>query len=74
MGDYFAVVTCRKSRNDNKALTSIKEQTIKPDHAIVINDGLTYKTHDILAGRPQDWSTPQVIINPDLGCDSKQGP
>jgi glycosyltransferase involved in cell wall biosynthesis len=70
MGNYFAVVTCRKSLEMTiRALTSIKEQTIKPDHAIMINDGSSDKTHDILAVVQQDWPTLQVIMNPDLGYD-----
>lgn len=70
MGTYFAVVTCRNSQETiRKALFSIKEQTIKPEHVIVINDGSTDKTKDILEDMQNDWHNLYVITYPDLGYD-----
>jgi glycosyltransferase involved in cell wall biosynthesis len=67
---YFAVVTCRNSQETiRKALSSIKEQTIKPEHVIVINDGSTDKTKDILDDMQKNWPSLYVITNPDLGYD-----
>lgn len=70
METYFAVVTCRNSQQTiRKALLSIKEQTINPDHVIVINDGSTDETKDILEDMQKDWPSLYVITNPDLGYD-----
>jgi glycosyltransferase involved in cell wall biosynthesis len=67
---YFAVVTCRNSQATiRKALASIKEQTINPEQVIVINDGSTDKTKDILDDMHKDWPSLSVITNPDLGYD-----
>jgi len=67
---YFAVVTCRNSQETiRKALSSIKEQKIKPEHVIIINDGSTDKTKDILDDMQKDWPSLYVITNPDLGYD-----
>ncbi|MDQ6864629.1 MAG: glycosyltransferase family 2 protein [Thermoproteota archaeon] len=52
-----------------KALLSIKEQTINPEHVIVINDGSTDKTKDILDEMQKDWPSLYVITNPNLGYD-----
>ena len=68
--NYFAVVTCRNSQETiKKALVSIKEQTINPAHVVVINDGSTDKTKDILAEMQKDWPSLYVITNPNLGYD-----
>jgi glycosyltransferase involved in cell wall biosynthesis len=67
---YFAVVTCRNSQETiRRALFSIKEQTINPEQVIVINDGSTDKTKDILEDMQKDWPSLHVISNPDLGYD-----
>jgi glycosyltransferase involved in cell wall biosynthesis len=67
---YFAIVTCRNSQvTIRNALSSIKEQKIKPEHVIVINDGSTDKTKDILDDMQKDWPSLYVITNPDLGYD-----
>jgi glycosyltransferase involved in cell wall biosynthesis len=67
---YFAVVTCRNSQETiRRALFSIKEQTINPKQVIVINDGSTDKTKDILDNMQKDWPSLHVISNPDLGYD-----
>jgi glycosyltransferase involved in cell wall biosynthesis len=52
-----------------RALFSIKEQTINPEQVIVINDGSTDKTKDILDDMQKDWPSLHVISNPDLGYD-----
>ena len=70
METYFAVVTCRNSQETiRRALFSIKEQTINPEQVIVINDGSTDKTKDILDDMQKDWPSLHVISNPDLGYD-----
>jgi glycosyltransferase involved in cell wall biosynthesis len=67
---YFSVVTCRNSQETiSRALLSIKEQTISPEYVIVINDGSTDKTKDILDDLQKDWPSLYVITNPDLGYD-----
>lgn len=70
METYFAVVTCRNSQETIKAaVISIKAQTIKPKHVIVINDGSTDKTRDILEDVQKDWPCLYVITLADLGYD-----
>ena len=70
METYFAVVTCRNSQETiRRALFSIKKQTINPERVIVINDGSTDKTKDILDDMKKDWPSLHVISNPDLGFD-----
>jgi glycosyltransferase involved in cell wall biosynthesis len=70
VGTYFAVVTCRNSQETiRKALISIKDQTIYPEYVIVINDGSTDKTKEILDDLQKDWHSLYVIDNPDLGYD-----
>jgi glycosyltransferase involved in cell wall biosynthesis len=67
---YFAVVTCRNSQETiRKALLSIKDQTISPEQVIVINDGSTDETKDILENMQKEWPSLHVISNPDLGYD-----
>ena len=70
LGSYFTIVTCRNSQdNIRTALTSIIQQTQNPEYVIVINDGSTDKTKDILDDIQADWPYLYVITNPDLGYD-----
>lgn len=70
MGTYFAIVTCRDSEgNIEEALLSLKMQTLKPSYVIVIDDGSTDKTPEILKKIQSEWSSLYVIVNPDLGYD-----
>ena len=50
-------------------MTSIIQQTQNPEYVIVINDGSTDKTKDILDDIQADWPYLYVITNPDLGYD-----
>ena len=69
-GSYFVLITCRNSQETTrKSLTSIKEQTVNPEYVIVINDGSTDNTKNILHDMQKDWPTLYVIANPDLGYD-----
>ena len=69
-GSYFVLITCRNSQETiQKSLTSIKEQTVNPEYVIVINDGSTDNTKNILDDMQKDWPTLYVIANPDLGYD-----
>ena len=69
-GSYFVLITCRNSQETiRKSLTSIKEQTVNPEYVIVINDGSTDNTNNILDDMQKDWPTLYVITNPDLGYD-----
>lgn len=69
-GTYFAIVTCRNSQDTiGKALASIREQTINPGYVVVINDGSTDNTKNILDDMQKDWPTLYVIANPDWGYD-----
>jgi glycosyltransferase involved in cell wall biosynthesis len=69
-GTYSAIVTCRNSQDTiGKALASIREQTINPEYVVVINDGSTDNTKNILDDMRKDWSAIYVIANPDWGYD-----
>jgi glycosyltransferase involved in cell wall biosynthesis len=70
MGSYFAIVTCRDSEdNINTSLTSLKNQTLPPEYVIVVDDGSTDSTSDILSQIRQDWHSLHVITHNDLGYD-----
>ncbi|MDE1766234.1 MAG: glycosyltransferase family 2 protein [Thaumarchaeota archaeon] len=70
MGKYFAIVTCRNSELIiEQSLFSLKNQTLKPEYVIVIDDGSTDKTAEILKKIKNDWDDLHIITNPDLGYD-----
>ena len=70
MKTYFVVVTCRNSENSiEDALNSLKNQTLKPEYVIVIDDGSKDKTSEILKRLQNSWNKLYVITNPDLGYD-----
>src|SRR5579872_740464 len=70
MGTYFVIVTCRNSEiHIEKALLSLKNQTLKPEYIIVINDGSTDRTSEILKKMSLEWNGLYIITNPDLGYD-----
>jgi glycosyltransferase involved in cell wall biosynthesis len=70
MSTYFAIVTCRNSENDiHAALTSLRNQTLAPQYVIVVDDGSTDKTSEILTQIKQDWQSLYVITHDDLGYD-----
>ena len=67
---YFAIVTCRNSQNEiENAIKSLLNQTIKPRYIIVVDDGSTDNTHNILEGLRLKNDNIHVITNPDLGYD-----
>ena len=68
MKTYFAIVTCRNSENNiEDALDSLKNQTLKPDYVIVIDDGSKDKTPGILERIRNSWNRLYVITNPKSG-------
>lgn len=70
MGSYYAIVTCRNSENEiENAITSLLKQTTKPKYVIVVNDGSTDGTANILEGLKSKNEGLYVITNPDLGYD-----
>jgi glycosyltransferase involved in cell wall biosynthesis len=70
MGTYFAIVTCRNSEDDiYAALTSLRNQASAPEYVIVVDDGSTDKTSEILSQTKQDWQSLHVITHDDLGYD-----
>jgi glycosyltransferase involved in cell wall biosynthesis len=70
MGTYYAIVTCRNSEdNIRAALTSLRSQTLAPQYVIVVNDGSTDKTSEILTQTKQNWHSLHIITHADLGYD-----
>lgn len=70
MGSYYAIVTCRNSENEiENAIISLLTQTTKPKYVIVVNDGSTDGTANILEGLKSKNEGLHVITNPDLGYD-----
>ena len=73
MSDYFAILTCRNSQGSiRSAIVSILKQTIVPEYIIVINDGSTDKTIDILQEIRSTRPSIHVIVHPDWGYDIKR--
>ena len=70
MGNYYAIVTCRNSEdNIIAALNSLKDQKLKPEYVIVVNDGSTDRTTEILSDIQKNWNRLYVITHPDWGYD-----
>jgi len=70
VGSYYAIVTCRNSENEiESAVNSLLRQTIKPRYIIIVDDGSTDNTHNILKGLKLKNDKIHVITNPDLGYD-----
>jgi glycosyltransferase involved in cell wall biosynthesis len=73
LGNYYAIVTCRNSEDNIKAaLNSLKDQTLKPEYVIVVNDGSTDRTTEILNDVQKDWNSLHVITHSDWGYDIKR--
>jgi len=70
LGSYFAIVTCRNSEaNIERALLSLRDQTIVPAYVIVVDDGSRDRTPEMLKKIQAGWPELHVITNPDLGYD-----
>ncbi|HET7283192.1 MAG TPA: glycosyltransferase [Nitrososphaeraceae archaeon] len=66
-------MTCRNSEPTiMKVLVSIKQQVVRPEYVIVIDDGSTDGTKNILKEMKKEWGTLYVINNPDLGYDTSR--
>jgi glycosyltransferase involved in cell wall biosynthesis len=73
LGNYFAIVTCRNSEiNIMDSLNSLKKQSLQAEYVIVINDGSTDRTAEILSDIQKDWNNLYVINHPDWGYDIKR--
>jgi len=70
VGSYYAIVTCRNSESEiENAINSLLNQTIKPRYILVVDDGSTDNTHNILEGLKLKNDNIYVISNADLGYD-----
>ncbi|MDF2736599.1 MAG: pgaC [Nitrososphaeraceae archaeon] len=70
MGSYFVILTCRNSESIiAKSIESIINQSVKPLFIIVINDGSTDETSQILSRYETNYDNFYIINNPDLGYD-----
>lgn len=70
---YFVIVTCRNSEKTiSKAIMSLFNQSTKPEFIIVVNDGSTDRTQEILNNLKKDnlkIDHLYIINNPNLGYD-----
>jgi len=70
VGSYYAIVTCRNSENEiENAIISLLKQTTKPKCVVVVDDGSTDGTANILEELKSKNDGLYVITNPDLGYD-----
>lgn len=70
MHTYYVIITCRNSEKDiENAILSVSNQSIKPAYIIVIDDGSTDNTPNILSTLKEKINRLYVITNPDLGYD-----
>ena len=68
MGNYNVILTCRNSEKIiEPSLTSIIEQSIKPKYIIVIDDGSSDNTPNILKHIQTRNNNIYIITNPDMG-------
>jgi glycosyltransferase involved in cell wall biosynthesis len=73
MGTYFVIVTCRNSADSIfTALMSLRNQTLTPRYVIVIDDGSTDNTAEILEKMRRDWPSLYIIQHVDLGYDIRR--
>jgi glycosyltransferase involved in cell wall biosynthesis len=73
LSDYFVILTCRNSQGSiRSAIVSLLKQTVVPEYIIVINDGSTDKTTDILQEIRSTLPYIHVISHPDWGYDIKR--
>jgi len=68
MGTYSVIVTCRNSEKSiESTLNSLINQSIKPEYIIVVDDGSTDNTNNILKDIQSKYENLYIITNPDLG-------
>lgn len=73
LSDYFVILTCRNSQSTiRSAIESILKQTVLPEYIIIINDGSTDKTAEIVQEIRSAQSSIYVITHPDWGYDIKR--
>lgn len=73
LGSYCAIVTCINSEDNIRAsINSLIDQTLKPHYIIVVNDGSTDRTSEILKEIQKEWAGLHVITHPNLGYDIKR--
>jgi glycosyltransferase involved in cell wall biosynthesis len=71
LNTYFVIVTCRNSEsNISESLFSLRDQTVKPEYIIVVNDGSTDRTQEILEDiQKNSIGDLHLIQHPDWGYD-----
>jgi glycosyltransferase involved in cell wall biosynthesis len=68
MGTYNVIVTCRNSEKSiESTLNSLINQSIKPEYIIVVDDGSSDNTNNILKDIQSKYENLYIITNPDLG-------
>jgi glycosyltransferase involved in cell wall biosynthesis len=73
LSDYFVILTCRNSQSTiRSAIGSILKQTVSPEYIIVVDDGSTDKTTEIVQEIRTAQPSIHVITHPDWGYDIKR--
>ena len=68
MGTYNVIVTCRNSETSiESTLNSLINQSIKPEYIIVVDDGSSDNTNNILKDIQSKYENLYIITNPDFG-------
>lgn len=70
MGTYGVIVTCRNSEKDIKsAIMSLIDQSVKPEYILVVDDGSSDNTPNILNEIRSKNDNVYILTNADLGYD-----
>lgn len=74
MSYWVAVVARNAAQNISSTLNSLLNQTLLPSRIVVVNDGSSDKTSEILTEKSREHPIIQVLDRPDRGYDIRRVP